>query len=192
MRRKGPRVGLKTLIRKGVPLTIDKEVREEVVVLAGQFKKHAEISGIIKEKYPEFYNKVKSNMFVLINNIMIGNKNTINAFRERYIKEVMEVPGAHKRVRLERLEALYDKDKIISGQRETVKAMREEMEGARVNLNLYQLNMFGGLSDEELARREAEIIARIRADSAGEAEAGQGEGISLLPSPQQAETVSPV
>ena len=190
------RRGTKTaIIKNGATMfTIlrTKGLKERILVLVGQFKKPTEISAILKEEYPEFHKKANETILKLISNITYENRNYVNVLKEQYAKEIMEVPGAHKRVRLDRLEVLYDRDKVISGKRETVKAMREEMEGARVNLNLYQLNILGGLSDEELVRREREIVERIRVDTGRKAEASEGTGISILPASLEAEVVSSV
>ena len=189
-RKKGSRKTFKSaIINSGVIVIRDKEIKEKILLLAGQFKKPTEISTILKEEHPEFWNKAKDTIGVLIRNVVYENKNYVNALKEQYIKQIMEVPGAHKRVRLDRLETLFVVDEKTSERRETLKAMREEMEGARVNLNLYQLNILGGLSDEELARREREVIERIRADSGGEVKASEGSGVPLLSAPLQTETV---
>ena len=192
-RKKGSRKTFKSaIINSGVMVVRDKNIKEKILILAGQFKKPTEISVILKEEHPEFYEKAKDTLRVLIGNVVRRNRNYVNALKEEYIKQIMEVPGAHKRVRLDRLETLYDEDGKTSERRETLKAMREEMEGARVNLNLYQLNILGGLSDEELARREREIVERIRVDSGGETKASEDKGVPLLPTPLEAEVISSV
>lgn len=194
--KKGQRKTFKSAIINNGATVFDvlrtKGLKDRILVLAGQFKKPHEITVLLKEEYPAFYKKGKDTIRLTINRIICKNRNYVNALKEQYIKAIMEVPGAHKRVRLERLETLFDDDDKTSERRETIKAMREEMEGARVNLNLYQLNILGGLSDEELARREREIVERIRVDSGGETKAAEGSGVPLLPAPLEAEVVSSV
>ena len=170
------------------------DVKNNILTFAGQFKKPLEISDLIRKEHPAaFYSDKNYRLTTRIEQIIYKNKEYVFALKEQYSKAIMEVPIAHKRIRLERLESLYDEaSKKPSERRELLKAAREELEGVRVNLNMYQMNFFGGISDVELAQREREIIDRVQSLAGGKGAENKEEGVSLLPATSEAEVVSSV
>ena len=168
-------------------------MENDIIALAGQFKNMGEISHFLHEKYRT---KTKSRTVESgIYRVITRKASCINVLKETYAKAIMEVPIAHKRVRLERLEELYQdalKNKKSFDARAVLTSAREELEGVRTNLNLYQLNFFGGMSDAELAQREREIIKGIQSLAGGESQASEKDGVSVLPAPSEAEVISSV
>jgi len=170
---------------------IPPDIKKRIIALLGEFKKPLEIIKSIREEFPAF--KESNRLAIPISRIGDMNKKYIYTLREIYAKAIMEVPIAHKKVRLERLENLYDEaSDRPSERREILGAAREELEGLRVNLNMYQMNFFGGMSDAEIARREREIIDRVQSLAGGKGPEAEKEGVSVLPAASEAEIVSPV
>ena len=175
------------------PQPLPPAIKDRILVLAGQFKKPREIVQIIREDNPKaFYSEEAFCLDAATKRILGMNKEYVYALKEQYSKSIMEVPIAHKKVRLERLECLYDEARKPSERREILKAAREELEGVRVNLNMYQMNFFGGMTDAELAKREREIIDRVQSFARGEGKATEEERVSVLPATSEAEVVSSV
>jgi len=84
-------------------LTSDEQVK--VVVWIAQFKTPTEVVNLIKEKFKKTI-RIQSVYEVYFK----GDKwqDLITQERERYLSEVSKVPIANKRVRLERLEKIYE------------------------------------------------------------------------------------
>ena len=86
--------------------------------------------------------------------------------RTKYIADIQAVAGSHKRVRLDRLERLYEKayDKnnlraameVVDHQR---KEMEEKAQYGSVNLTL---NQYNSLTDEELEERRNLFLQKIK------------------------------
>ena len=178
----------KSLAKKKSKL-LPQEVRKAIITLAGQFKKPTFILEEIKELYPEELESFK-NIKKTIYNIMDGSKDQINALREQHCKSLLEVPIAHKKIRLERLEDQYDNAVGVDKSVQVLRAAREEMEGSKVNLSLYQMNFFGKMSDEELERRIAEIASRVQTFAGGAGSEVEEESLSVLQTTHEAEDIS--
>lgn len=184
--------------RRNKNYSLSPKVKERILQLAGEFKTPRQICLIVKEEFPNepiFKKHTELNFTKKISELINRNRELVISLKEEYCRAILEVPIAHKRIRLERLEELYwkslEENKIDEAQKVLSKA-REELEGVRVNLNMYQLNFFGRMSDEELAEREREIVERIRSLAGGEEEEKEAEGVSVLPASREAEVVSPV
>lgn len=101
----------------------------------------------------------------------------IEKMRNEYLSNIMEVPIAHKRVRLERLEMLYKQaqtQRKPEVSRSMLAAARDEIEGKNVNITAI-MNKYEGLSDDELEDRRQEILGKIKDERVVEC---QGEPIS--------------
>jgi len=169
-----------------------KEIRERILQLAGEFKPPTKILQELRKEFPTYFKSKTARYSKKIAEFIANNRDEVNILREEYCRSIMEVPIANKRVRLERLEELYweamKRGRIDEAQKVLGKA-REEIEGVKVNLSMYQMNFFGRFSDEELERREREIIERIRSLAGGEGEAAKEEGTFILSSAREAEVI---
>ena len=96
-------------------------------------------------------------------------KPIIKKLKDEYLANIQDVAGAHKRVRLDRAERLYDKSVRKGNIREalaTIEHQRKEMEEkAGVNFNL-TLNQYNSMSDDELEERRKQLVEFIKKQEA--------------------------
>lgn len=99
-------------------------------------------------------------------------KPVIERMRAEYIAGVMESHIAHKRVRLDRLEAQYqalDRDSTITAaerrkeQRELLNDARLEVDDSKTNISNLYLTQITSSSDAELLARKQQLMARLSA-----------------------------
>jgi len=102
----------------------------------------------------------------------------VGRFRQEYISQIMEVPIYHKKVRLERLQALLDKvEEELEGVQRVVGRRRKRKEilvilrSAREEVEKYRSPQgreagisiqYQSMSDEELSARKKEILERLK------------------------------
>lgn len=90
-------------------------------------------------------------------------KGYIQAERDKYLMGLDNVPGAHKRVRMERREMIYEKSMIREDFKNALSAVRDqenEIEGKQRQMN-FTLNQYNGLTDEELEEKRLELMKTI-------------------------------
>lgn len=86
---------------------------------------------------------------------------TIRKFRQEYVSLFDDVPGFHKKIRLVRMEKVIEKAEEEGDWKRVIEAtehQRKEIEGSGdINISLVS-NRYYNMSDEELAKREDELI----------------------------------
>jgi hypothetical protein len=90
----------------------------------------------------------------------------IQDMREKWVVGVLEIPISQKRVRMERLENLYQKAlaaRQISTAKEILKAAKEEIEGTKSGDINIQMNKIEMISDEEIKNRMRKIKEEMAA-----------------------------
>lgn len=96
-------------------------------------------------------------------------KPVIQKLRATYLGSMTDVPGTHKKIRMERREKIYEvamKTGQLKHAITAVKHQEEEMEGRNQgNVNL-TFNQFNGLTDEELEEKKRDLLERIKAHQA--------------------------
>ena len=149
-------------LTKTVETSLTKEEQHEVVKQLAEFREIEEVRGFVKSEYGKelSYNAIK---FYLKAKKW---KSMLERFRAEYVEPIMSLPVSHKFIRLVRYENLYETDSSngnTRGCRETLRAVREEIEGPKSNqsgsLFITQINK---LSDEDLNRKKTEILDSIR------------------------------
>ena len=93
-------------------------------------------------------------------------KPVIAKLREKYLQGADEVAIAHKRVRLERREKIYQRAEKVGDGQLALSAIRDTEEamggmGKRGGVSL-TFNQFNSLSDDEIEQRRLEVLNRIR------------------------------
>ena len=130
--------------------------------LAAQYKSATEIQSLLKEVHnfsmtPQTINKITNK-----------NLKTVEKLREKYLADLMTVPIAQEKIRLERDEELYKlaltienrKDRINSALT-CIKEAREETKKSEHNQNFIQFNQFNTLTDEELLEKKRRLEDKI-------------------------------
>jgi hypothetical protein len=87
----------------------------------------------------------------------------ISKYRQEYLATLEDVPMSHKKVRLERVEKLYEKAKTKGNVRElltTIEHSRKEMEGD--GIHSLTLNQYNIMSDEELEAKREWLLDKIK------------------------------
>lgn len=99
-------------------------------------------------------------------------KPLIERLRQEWALGVMEIPVAHKRGRLEQLVKLLERaeknDKVTEFRKirqcvEILREIREEMDSGKAQFTNVYLTTIHQYSDEELLRRRAEVVERLKA-----------------------------
>lgn len=136
--------------------------------LFAQYKTATEIRVLLKEVH-NFDMTAQT-----INKIRDRNLKLIETQRTKYLNDLMSVPIAQEKIRLERDEELYKlsltienkKDRIASALT-CIKEAREETKKSDHSSNFIQFNQFNTLTDDELLekkRRLEEKILNIKAE----------------------------
>jgi hypothetical protein len=136
--------------------------------LFAQYKTPTEIQALLKE----VHNVTMTTQ--TINKIKNRSLKVIETQRTKYLNDLMSVPIAQEKIRLERDEELYklsltianSKDKIATALN-CLKEAREETKKSDHNQNFIQFNQFNSLTDDELLekkRRLEEKILNIKAE----------------------------
>ncbi len=130
--------------------------------LAAQYKSASEIQDLLKEVHnfsmtPQTINKITSK-----------NLKTVEKLREKYLADLMTVPIAQEKIRLERDEELYNLALTIENRKDRInsaliciKEAREETKKSEHNQNFIQFNQFNTLTDEELLEKKRKLEDRI-------------------------------
>lgn len=141
---------------------LTKVEQQEVVKQLAEFREIGEVQGFIKNEYGKeiSYNAVK---FYLRSKKW---KPMLERLRSEFVEPIMSIPVSHKFVRLTRYENIYEADSSngnTRGCRDTLRAVREEIEGPKSNQsgNLF-LTQINNLSDEDLHRKKEQILNTIR------------------------------
>lgn len=132
-----------------------------------QYRRNIEIIEGFEEKYGY---RLHDNQ---IDRIKKKHKDLITQIRVGYLKNILDIPIAQKRVRLDRTEQQYqDADSItnnayrINIKLKCLAHAQEEIEGkTRLGdtfLNFQQTNMFTNMTDEELLAERTKILSRIK------------------------------
>lgn len=148
---------LLAVVQKGEKdIKLRKEIQNELCMLKGCFFSHKEIVKVIEAKFEKKFLLKQIEYFF---SLKVHREQMLEC-RQNYLEEISEVPIAHKRIRLERLEKLYESSDGI----EKIKALteaRKEVEGELQNLTLNVFKKYEGMPDEELETRQTELLKRI-------------------------------
>ncbi len=130
--------------------------------LYAQYKTATEIQKLLKEVHN--FNMTPQT----INKIAKKNEKTIERLREKYLNDLMSVPIAQEKIRLERDEELYNLALTIENKKDRVgtaltclKEAREETKKVDHSQNFIQFNQFNSLSDEELLEKKRRLEDKI-------------------------------
>lgn len=140
-----------------------------------QLKRPCEIIKLYTEQYPDrkplcpehitYYHKTR--------------KEIIEKLKDKYLSNLMDVPIANEKIRLERTERLYqasttllNKKDMIGSSLACLKEAREETKGESPITQTYlQFNQYNELSDAQLVAKEKELRKQIIELSKKEGEA---------------------
>lgn len=92
-------------------------------------------------------------------------KPIIKKLREEYLADLPAVAGSHKRVRMERVERIYEraiKKNDLKNQLASVEHQRKEIEGDRSGSLHLTLNQFSNMSDEELYEQRKRVLDQVK------------------------------
>jgi len=137
---------------------LSKELQHKICEYHGQFLPTVEIIAKMKEEH----GITLSNTSVMFYKKNKKWKVLIDKAKDQYVSAIMEVPIAHKRVRLERYEKLYDTAKNlgkIESARAVLASAREELEGKN-SINI-QMNRIELISDDEINERLRRIKTEL-------------------------------
>lgn len=130
--------------------------------LAAQYKTATEIQELLKEVHSS------SMTSQTINKITNRNLKTVEKLREKYLADLMTVPIAQEKIRLERDEELYKLALTIENRKDRINAAltcikeaREETKKSDHNQNFIQFNQFNTLTDEELLEKKRRLEDKI-------------------------------
>ncbi len=155
--------------------TFKKEVQNELCMLKGCFFTDREITEIVNKKHQlKLQVKQVENFFKLPKH-----REQMLECRQEYLGQIGEVPIAHKRIRLERLEKMYQEGRGEDRIKALVEA-RKEVEGELTSLTFNVVKKYERMSDEELERRQIELLERIREYSGRIGEAKTAEPAEVL------------
>lgn len=135
------------------------EVKEFIMSELGAFTKVSEIMRLVKEKFG-----------ISISNVQIYNYKAapkwqpiINKYRQKYMANMDDVPMSHKKVRLQRVEQLYEKSLKTDSVRDslsTIEHSRKELEGDG-NIS-FTLNQYNIMTDEEIEAKREWLLNKIK------------------------------
>ena len=130
--------------------------------LFAQYKTAPEVQKLLKEVYG--VDLVVQSLLAIKNN----NLKFIERHRAKYLNELMDVPIAQEKIRLERDEELYnlaltivDKKDKISTALTCLKEAREETKRVDHSQSFIQFNQFNQLTDEELLDKKRRLEEKI-------------------------------
>ena len=130
--------------------------------LFAQYKTAPEVKVLLKEVH-----EVDLSLSSL-NVIRSNNLKFIERHRAKYLNELMDVPIAQEKIRLERDEELYnlaltitDKKDKISTALTCLKEAREETKRVDHSQSFIQFNQFNQLTDEELLEKKRRLEEKI-------------------------------
>ena len=136
------------------------EEKMEIIVMIAQGMSPTEIVHETQERFGKSVSKTE----------LIQYKQTdkwrpiIQKLKADFMANLSETAISHKRVRLERVEKVYDKA-IEMGQLKlglsSLEHARKEMEEKQSGVTNIQVNQYSGLTSEELQARKAQILERM-------------------------------
>ena len=149
------------VIRGKISHKLDAQMKEKLLQKIGEFIPYAEIRDYFLTEH-----KISLTLKAIRQyNESEKWKPFIKRYREAYLSNVMDVAGAHKRVRLERQERIYARamqDGNLSKALEATAQQRVEIEGGpEAQRILLTQNQFYIMSDDELESKKKELIERI-------------------------------
>ncbi len=141
--------------------------KDYICSLIAEYKAPSEIEKLFKTKYkmtiwPQQIARIKKKDLDLINKT-----------RALYLQDLMEIPIAQKRIRLERADKQYEEASKIENVKSRIDIRlrclarsQEEMEGKTklgdTFLNFQQNNIFSEMTDEQLIKEQKKILSRIK------------------------------
>ena len=156
--------------------TFKKEIQNELCMLKGCFFTDREIVEVINGKFEtKFLVKQVENFFKFVKH-----REQMLECRQEYLQQISEVPIAHKRIRLERLEKMYQETRDNDIKIKVSQEARKEVEGELTSLTLNVFKKYEGMDDEELERRQGELLKRIGEHSGRIREAETIESVEVL------------
>ncbi len=120
----------------------------------------------------ENYNRENPNDQIRTQNVAYYKKtraNMISKMREKFLEKQMRIPIAHEKVRLSRMEELYQKTQLIGVEEpetqlksietslKCLKEAREEIKGGNSSQNIVQFNQYNELTPEQLMDKKREL-----------------------------------
>ncbi len=130
--------------------------------LAAQYKTSQEIQSLLFEVHN--FNMTSQT----IRKIIDRNLKTVEKLREKYLSDLMTVPIAQEKIRLERDEELYKLALTIENRKERInsaltciKEAREETKKSDHSQNFIQFNQFYTLTDDELLEKKRRLEDKI-------------------------------
>ncbi len=146
---------------------LTEEEKMQLCKLVAEFKRPFEVQKFAREAWGKNMNHQSITYYFKADRW----QPIIQRFREVYLSGVMDIPIANKKVRLERLEEVYestDNDPNIAGidrrrqKLDVLRNAREEMDERTQVSNTFNTQIIN-LSDEELHERKKQILAQIKA-----------------------------
>jgi len=126
----------------------------------GEYKSPSAVCEIFKEKFgwAPWSTQIKM--------VAEKHRDMVDKFRVVYLKDLLSIPIAQKRIRLDRLEDIYATTNKDTTRLKCLAQAQEEIEGKTklgdTFLNFQQNNVFTQLSDEELIKERNKLLLRIK------------------------------
>ena len=140
------------------------EIRLEVCALIARFIPPDEIVEIVKQEYNYDLPKTRIAQYKASKQW----KPLIESYRQRFVTEVTEVPLFHQKIRLERLEKMWEKSHATADGREKrkeqlaiLKEAREETTKVERNTNILAVQ-FHGMDDSQLLEARNRVLERLK------------------------------
>mgnify|MGYP001572884649 CR=1 FL=1 len=166
----------------------------------GEFKSPTQIKGLIKDHFAK--DLTLKNVWAYANgNLMKKWKPLIESYRQRYVADVTSIPLFHQRVRLQRLEVLWDKASALPEtkadearkKREELRAIlkeaRDETQKAVTHNTNLLIAQFGTMDDRQLIEVRDKLLNRLTKIRIPEAQDKETDG-GRLPAEQVAQEVT--
>lgn len=143
------------------------EQRLRVCEWIAQFKNEGDIQSLVKEYFDIKMSRQNIHQYLKSSKW----KSIIDKFRHEYVTQTMDIPIMHKKVRLERLEELYQKtmvDPNIMGlDRRTqalavLQAAMREVDERASNFTTIYANQIINLDDEALLKRKQQLLDKVK------------------------------
>ena len=105
-------------------------------------------------------------------------KPVIKKYRDEYLASYDDIPGFHKKIRLDRMERAYEKAEKKGNIKEIISAtehQRKEIEGTGDTSLTLISNRYYNMSDEEIEKRQQEILKLIEKENPNAIQTIEGE-----------------